>query len=98
MASSKSTLYRIEKDPTLEIDQNLSTVCITGYAGWGCTDDSDALSNAILLASVLLLTTSNLFFIPAIILALRRGFYPQALMYFTTMFFSSVSFPSTVCH
>ncbi|XP_046643981.1 transmembrane protein 8B-like [Daphnia pulicaria] len=64
-------------------------VCSSGFAGWSCSDGSNALSTAILLTSVLLLTLSNLFFIPAIFLAFRRGFYSQCLLYFVTMFFSS---------
>ncbi len=61
-----------------------------GFAGWSCSDDTNALSTAILLTSVLLLTLSNLFFIPAIVLSFRRGFYSQCLLYLVTMFFSTV--------
>ncbi|XP_057371417.1 transmembrane protein 8B-like [Daphnia carinata] len=64
-------------------------VCSSGFAGWSCSDGTNALSTTILLSSVLLLTLSNLFFIPAIILAFRRGFYSQCMLYFVTMFFSS---------
>lgn len=63
---------------------------LVGFAGWSCSDDTNALSTAILLTSVLLLTLSNLFFIPAIVLSFRRGFYSQCLLYLVTMFFSTV--------
>lgn len=64
---------------------------LEGFGGWSCSDGTNALSTTILLTSVLLLTLSNLFFIPAIALGFRRGFYSQCMLYFVTMFFSSVT-------
>lgn len=64
-------------------------VCSSGFAGWSCSDGTNALSQTILLASLLILTLSNLFFVPAIVLAFRRGFYPQCMMYTGTMLFSA---------
>lgn len=64
-------------------------VCSVGYRGWGCTDGKKALASSELLLGTLLLTLSNIFFIPAIIVALRRKFYTEALLYFSTMFFST---------
>ena len=67
-------------------------VCHSGYTGWACTDDREAMSTSLLIASVLVLTLSNLSFIPAIVLAFHRRFYPQCMMYFLTMIFSTVSY------
>lgn len=65
-----------------------------GYAGWGCTDASHATSDFQLLLGTLLLTISNVLFAPAVVLALRRRFYTEALVYAFTMFFSTVSAPA----
>ncbi|XP_076352978.1 post-GPI attachment to proteins factor 6-like isoform X1 [Tachypleus tridentatus] len=62
--------------------------CQGGWKGWGCTDDSGAVSSSLMLMKTLLLTLSNLFFIPAIVLAFRRKFYTEAILYTLTMFFS----------
>ena len=63
-----------------------------GYRGWGCTDSYEAVPNWELLLATLLLTLSNLFFFPAVILAIKRRFFAEALIYTFTMFFSTVSF------
>ncbi|GAB6028880.1 hypothetical protein CHUAL_004680 [Chamberlinius hualienensis] len=63
-------------------------VCEAGWKGWACTDGTYATPKYELLLSVLLLTLSNLLFIPAVILALYRKFFVEALVYFLTMFFS----------
>ena len=65
-------------------------VLLTGYQGYACTDDTHALPVSLQLASAYLLTMSNLFFIPAIAFATRRGFIVEAFVYFYTMFFSTV--------
>lgn len=65
-----------------------------GYRGFTCSDDSVADSDAVQLAAAILLTTSNLAFLPAIILSAYRTFYVESLVYFYTMFFSTVSYSS----
>ncbi|CAF3660938.1 unnamed protein product [Rotaria sordida] len=62
--------------------------CIAGYRGYGCTDDTHAYTSKHL-SSVLFLTISNLMFLPAIILAIYRHLYIEALIYFFNMFFST---------
>lgn len=64
-------------------------VCKHGYIGWGCTDDSMVTSLTELLIAALLLTLSNMFFIPAVIMAIRRKYYTEAFVYACTMFFST---------
>lgn len=64
-------------------------VCRHGYIGWGCSDDSKVTSLTELLTAALLLTISNMFFFPAIVMALRRKYYTEAFVYTCTMFFST---------
>ncbi|KAM9718644.1 post-GPI attachment to proteins factor 6 isoform 2-T2 [Menidia menidia] len=63
--------------------------CKAGWKGWGCTDDSAAQSYGRQLTSTLLLTLSNLSFLPAIVVAVRRLFITEASVYLFTMFFST---------
>ena len=62
-----------------------------GWRGYGCTDGREAFSDTSQLVEVLLLTLSNLFFFPAIIVALYRRHYVEAVVYFYNMFTSTVS-------
>ena len=48
-----------------------SCTCSAGFAGWTCEDGSNALPKVKLLIGTLLLTMSNLAFLPAVILAVR---------------------------
>ncbi|KAG1674326.1 Post-GPI attachment to proteins factor 6 [Nymphon striatum] len=66
-----------------------SCKCVGGWKGLGCTDASEAFSKSLLLMETLLITLSNLFFLPAIILAIKRHFYSEALLYTFTMFMST---------
>ncbi|KAK7945042.1 hypothetical protein WMY93_000770 [Mugilogobius chulae] len=63
--------------------------CKAGWSGWGCTDSSKALSFSRQLIAALMLTISNLFFIPAIVVAVKRYYITEASVYLFTMFFST---------
>uniref|UniRef100_A0A671W784 Post-glycosylphosphatidylinositol attachment to proteins 6 n=1 Tax=Sparus aurata TaxID=8175 RepID=A0A671W784_SPAAU len=64
-------------------------VCKAGWNGWGCTDDSTAQSYRRQLTATLLLTLSNLAFLPAIAVAVTRFYITEASVYLFTMFFST---------
>lgn len=64
-------------------------LCLKNYRGWDCTEDSQVPSSISLLFASLLLTLSNLLFIPSIYFAIRREYYTEAVIYFFAMFFST---------
>jgi len=64
--------------------------CFAGYKGWGCTDESEAVSEIDLLAATLLLCLSNLLYLPAVGLAIYRGFYTESFVYFANMIASTL--------
>nr|XP_061795568.1 transmembrane protein 8B-like [Nerophis lumbriciformis] len=64
-------------------------VCKAGWRGWGCTDDSTAQPLTRQFAATLLLTLSNLSFLPAIVVAIKRFYITEASVYLFTMFFST---------
>ncbi|XP_019733426.1 post-GPI attachment to proteins factor 6 [Hippocampus comes] len=66
-----------------------SCVCKSGWRGWSCTDHSTALSSTHQVVAALLLTLSNLSFLPVISLAIRRFYFTEASVYLFTMFFST---------
>ncbi|EDV93871.1 uncharacterized protein LOC6564405 [Drosophila grimshawi] len=63
-------------------------VCMKGYRGWDCTEDSQVPSSMSILLATLLLTLSNLLFIPSIYLAIKRRYFTEGIIYFFAMFFS----------
>ncbi|KAK5648585.1 hypothetical protein RI129_003477 [Pyrocoelia pectoralis] len=64
-------------------------ICATGYKGWDCSDTSGANSKGIILLELLLLVLSNIVFLPATYVAYKRGYFVEAVVYFSTGFFSS---------
>ncbi|XP_035778518.1 uncharacterized protein LOC118459348 [Anopheles albimanus] len=64
-------------------------LCLRNYRGWDCTEDSQVPSSASILLASLLLTLSNLLFLPSIYYAVRRGYHSEAIIYFFAMFFSA---------
>ena len=66
-------------------------MCVSGWEGWGCTDNSEAYSYSFQLLSTLLLCLSNLMFVPPVAIAVRSHYLLEASVYIFTMFFSTVS-------
>ncbi|XP_055923010.1 uncharacterized protein LOC129953695 [Eupeodes corollae] len=64
-------------------------VCMKGYRGWDCTEDAQVPSSISILVASLLLTLSNLLFIPSIYMGVRRKYYTESVIYFFAMFFST---------
>lgn len=64
-------------------------LCLRNYRGWDCTEDTQVPSSISLLMASLLLTLSNLLFIPSIYYAVRREYYTESVIYFFAMFFST---------
>lgn len=63
-------------------------LCSKGYRGWDCTEDSQVPSSMSILVALLLLTLSNLLFLPSIYFGIRRKYYTESVIYFFAMFFS----------
>ncbi|XP_023792262.1 post-GPI attachment to proteins factor 6 isoform X2 [Cyanistes caeruleus] len=63
--------------------------CKAGWGGWSCTDDTKAQTVGTQNLATLLLTLSNLMFLPAIAVAVYRYYLVEASVYTYTMFFST---------
>ncbi|XP_054849261.1 post-GPI attachment to proteins factor 6 isoform X2 [Eublepharis macularius] len=63
--------------------------CKAGWSGWSCTDGTKAQSVGAQTLAALLLTLSNLLFLPAIAVALYGCHLVEASVYIFTMFFST---------
>nr|CAD7423181.1 unnamed protein product [Timema monikensis] len=63
---------------------------VPSQAGWGCTDDSEATPESRLLLTTLLLTLSNIFFLPAILVALQHHLFTEAIVLQFCDFFCSI--------
>ncbi|XP_039588331.1 post-GPI attachment to proteins factor 6 isoform X2 [Passer montanus] len=68
---------------------NATRNCSTGWGGWSCTDDTKAQTVGTQNLATLLLTLSNLMFLPAIAVAVYRFYLVEASVYTYTMFFST---------
>lgn len=64
-------------------------LCLKFYRGWDCTEDSQVPSSVSILTASLMLTLSNLLFVPSIYFAYRREYHTEAVIYFFAMFFST---------
>lgn len=63
----------------------------TGWKGLDCEDNSAALDEQEIFLQFLLLTVSNIVFIPVLILALYRQLFTEAFLYLIASIFSVVS-------
>ncbi|WAR23596.1 TMM8B-like protein [Mya arenaria] len=63
-----------------------SCKCFAGWRGYGCTDGTEGRTKHEELVALLLLTLSNLFFLPAICLATYRRYFVEAVVYTYTIF------------
>ncbi|XP_028561801.2 post-GPI attachment to proteins factor 6 [Podarcis muralis] len=63
--------------------------CKAGWSGWSCTEDTKAQPVGTQILATLLLTLSNLFFLPAIAVALYHYHLVEASVYAFNMFFST---------
>lgn len=63
--------------------------CLAGSRGITCSDESNMLSRPIQMLYTLLLTLSNLAFIPAIVISFKRWRYMECIIYFINMLCSA---------
>ncbi|KAJ8678765.1 hypothetical protein QAD02_014552 [Eretmocerus hayati] len=64
--------------------------CFGGYQGLDCSDASNAIPNWFIITRTLMLVLSNLLFLPAIYITLKRKLYTETLVYTSTMIFSAL--------
>jgi hypothetical protein len=67
-----------------------SCQCKAGFKGISCSDESDAMSIQVQLLELLLLTLSNLFFLPAILISIHRRYWQEAIVFTIAMCCSTV--------
>ena len=58
---------------------------IQGYSGYGCSNDENAMSIQFQLVQMMLLTMSNLFFLPAIFIGFYRRYWQETTVYIVAM-------------
>jgi len=63
----------------------LDFLFVSGFRGWGCTDGREAETSHEMLVSVVLLVASNIFFVPSIVIALKRRLLCHVVVYTATM-------------
>lgn len=80
----------VQEDKAGHVRSTQASLCSTGWGGWSCTDDTKAQSVGAQNLATLLLTLSNLMFLPAIAVAVYRYYLVEASVYTYTMFFSTV--------
>ena len=56
-----------------------------GYSGYGCSNDDNAMSIQFQLVQMMLLTMSNLFFLPAIFIGFYRRYWQETTVYIVAM-------------
>lgn len=64
--------------------------CFKGYTGWDCTNISNTITPTLFFTSATLLISSNVFFIPAICIAIKRKLYAEGLVYLASMLISAL--------
>lgn len=57
--------------------------------GWSCSDDSQVNPYWLVVFELLLLVLSNLMFLPTVVIAYKREYYVEALIYLSICFFST---------
>jgi hypothetical protein len=67
-----------------------SCKCKAGYNGISCSNDENYMSVSLQLLEMLLLTMSNLFFLPAIIIGLYRRYWQETVVYIIAMVCSTM--------
>lgn len=63
----------------------LKITFIQGYSGYGCSNDENAMSIQFQLVQMMLLTMSNLFFLPAIFIGFYRRYWQETTVYIIAM-------------
>lgn len=67
-----------------------SCECKAGFKGIACSDSENAMTSEYQLLELLLLTLSNLFFLPAIMISIHRRYWQEAIVFTIAMACSTV--------